>query len=63
MRSKALKLAAALALSIGASLLSPPAQALQTCNCTYCLPDQGWSCVYKGVMMSCQSYVRSFCLG
>lgn len=63
MRSKALKLTAALALTAATSLLAPPAQALISCSCTYCMPNQGASCTYDNkVTMSCLSYVRNFCL-
>jgi hypothetical protein len=63
MRSKALKLAAALALATAASLAAPPAQALITCSCIYCLPNQGATCTAtNGLTMSCLSYVRNFCL-
>lgn len=63
MRNKALKLAAALALTAATSLLAPPAQALISCSCLYCMPNQGAACTDSGFTWNCLSYVRNYCLG
>ena len=63
MRNKALKLTAALALTAAAALATPPAQALVTCSCLYCMSNQDAACTHSsGFTMSCLSYVRNFCL-
>ena len=62
MRKKALKLTAALALTAAAALTTPPAQALISCSCLYCMTNLDAACTQSGFTWNCLSYVRNYCL-